>query len=230
VINAYRYLQKERNDSIFIAYPTRMTKIISFISRKGGTGKTTSAINLATILFNLGHKLVLIETDTNYTLSTLRKMELFKTKANENTIFPIIGSDDEKALEDIDELLKGAKPDFIIVDSAGKTTTEAIKKLCLMSDIVIIPTSLSQNDMLVTYQTIEDLKPAKGLKDSLKILVLPNRIHSLTRKNTVQASLEELDGIILNSIVTQKNAFANFSTILPEKEFLPVATEIVSHL
>lgn len=207
-----------------------MTKIISFISRKGGTGKTTSAINLATILFNLGHSLVLIETDTNYTLSTLRKMELFKTKANEEAIFPILGSDDEKALEDIQKLLESSKPDFIIVDSAGKTTTEAIKKLCLLSDVVIIPTSLSQNDMLVTYQTIEDLKPAKSLKDSLKILVLPNRIHSLTRKQTVQNSLEELDAIILESIVTQKNAFSNFSTILPEKEFLPVASEIKNYL
>ena len=56
-----------------------MAKIISFISRKGGTGKTTNAINLATILHQLGHRITLIETDTNYTLSTLRKMELFKS-------------------------------------------------------------------------------------------------------------------------------------------------------
>ncbi len=53
-----------------------MTKIISFISRKGGTGKTTVAMNLATMLFNLGHKLAMLETDTNYTLNTLRQMEV----------------------------------------------------------------------------------------------------------------------------------------------------------
>jgi chromosome partitioning protein len=51
-----------------------MAKVISFISRKGGTGKTTNAINLATTLNTLGKRVVLVETDTNYTLNTLRKM------------------------------------------------------------------------------------------------------------------------------------------------------------
>ena len=64
-----------------------MTKIISFISRKGGTGKTTNAINLATMLHSLGHKVALIETDTNYTLNTLRKLEVFKSGAKENSLF-----------------------------------------------------------------------------------------------------------------------------------------------
>ena len=52
-----------------------MAKVISFISRKGGTGKTTNAINLSTMLHSLGHAVALIETDTNYTLNTLRKLE-----------------------------------------------------------------------------------------------------------------------------------------------------------
>ena len=61
-----------------------MAKIISFISRKGGTGKTTNAINLATTLYQMGKRVLLIETDANYTLNTLRKMELFKAKESNN--------------------------------------------------------------------------------------------------------------------------------------------------
>jgi chromosome partitioning protein len=79
-----------------------MTKIISFISRKGGTGKTTNAIHFATMLHSLGHSLAMLETDTNYTLNTLRKMELYKTGAKESAVFPIIGSEDHKALKDIE--------------------------------------------------------------------------------------------------------------------------------
>ena len=54
-----------------------MTKIISFISRKGGTGKTTNAINLATYLAKKKNNIILVETDPNYTINSLRKLELF---------------------------------------------------------------------------------------------------------------------------------------------------------
>lgn len=57
-----------------------MAKIISFISRKGGTGKTTNAINLATALHHSGRHVILVETDTNYTLTTLRQLEKLKTE------------------------------------------------------------------------------------------------------------------------------------------------------
>ena len=46
------------------------------------------------------------------------------------------------------QLKERKNTDFIIVDSAGKTTDEGIKKLCLVSDAVIVPTSLTQNDLL----------------------------------------------------------------------------------
>jgi chromosome partitioning protein len=203
-----------------------MTKIISFISRKGGTGKTTSAIHFATMLHSLGHSLVMLETDTNYTLTTLRKMELYKTGAKESAVFPIIGSEDHKVLADI-EKIKDKSPDYIIVDSAGKTTDEHIKKLSINSDLVIVPTSLTPNDLLVTYQTIEDIKPALQQNKKLQILVLPNRVHSATKMETVKEALSELDAKILDIKIPAKNIFANFSTILAEKEFLPIAKAIL---
>jgi chromosome partitioning protein len=206
-----------------------MAKIISFISRKGGTGKTTNAINLSTTLNQMGKHVLLIETDANYTLNTLRKMELFKAKESRNG-FEILGSQDSSVADELSKIKETRKEDIIIVDSAGKTTDEGMKKLCLVSDMVIVPTSLTQNDLLVTYQTVTDLAPARNLNTKLKILVLPNRIHSATNIYTVRQNLKNLDAIILPVIVPQKNLFVNFSTLEAEKEYLPIAQAILNNL
>ncbi len=206
-----------------------MAKVISFISRKGGTGKTTNAINLATTLRQLGHRILLIETDANFTLSTLRKMELFKS-GNGEASFEIKGSDDNAVADEIANLRSVKGLDFILVDSAGKTTDEGIKKLCLESDLVVVPTSLTQNDLLVTYQTVVDLAPARNLNSRLKIVVLPNRIHSATNLHTVREALKNLDALILPAIVPQKNLFVNFSTLSASKEYEPVAQAILNYL
>lgn len=206
-----------------------MAKVVSFISRKGGTGKTTNAINLATTLNMLGKRVVLVETDTNYTLNTLRKMEQFKSKENEKG-FEILGSQDNSVAQELMEFKNSRKTDVVVVDSAGKTTDEGIKKLCLVSDVVVVPTSLTQNDLLVTYQTVTDLAPARELNPQLKILILPNRIHSGTNLFTVRENLKNLDAIILPIIVPQKNLFVNFSTVDAEKAYEPIAREILKYL
>lgn len=206
-----------------------MPKIISFISRKGGTGKTTNAINLATALHESGKKVLLVETDTNYTLNTLRKMEQLKGEAGGST-FEILGSEDHQVAEELIKIKQNDTLHYIIVDSAGKTTDEGIKKLCLVSDAVIVPTSLTQNDLLVTYQTVMDLAPARDLNPNLKIMVLPNRIHSFTRMKTIQEGLSNVEAIILDVMVPQKNLYVNFSTVSAEKEYQPVVTEILKHL
>jgi chromosome partitioning protein len=205
-----------------------MAQIISFISRKGGTGKTTNAINLATSLHASGKKVMLVETDTNYTLNTLRKMEQAREGANGS--FDIVGSQDGKVADELTEAKNGKVYDYIVVDSAGKTTDEGIKKLCLVSSVVIVPTSLTQNDLLVTYQTVTDLLPAKKINTALKILVLPNRIHSFTRLKTVKETLSKISATILEVMVPQKNAYVNFSTMHAEKEYAPVMKEILKYL
>lgn len=177
----------------------------------------------------MGKQVLLIETDTNYTLNTLRKMELFKAQESRNG-FEILGSHDHDVADELLKIKAERKGEIIIVDSAGKTTDEGMKKLCLASDIVIVPTSLTQNDLLVTYQTVTDLAPARGLNPKLKILILPNRIHGATNIFTVRQSLKNLDAVILPVIVPQKNLFVNFSTLQSEKEYLPIAQSILSNL
>lgn len=207
-----------------------MTKVISFISRKGGSGKTTNAINLATSLYDMKKKVLLVETDPNYTLISTRKIDVFKHKLSEDKLYPIIASTDDEVATELEKLLPINAYDFIIVDSAGKTTDQGIKELCLVSDMVIITTSLTQNDLLVAYQTVKDLKPAEKLNKKLKLYILPNRIHSHTRIKTIRDTLSNLDVKMFDSFVPQKKMFTSPSTFRSERKYRPIAKMILKEL
>jgi chromosome partitioning protein len=207
-----------------------MTKVISFISRKGGSGKTTNAINLATSLHDLKKKVLLVETDPNYTLISSRKIDVFKHKLNEKKIFPIVASTDDEISEELETLKNTKAYDFVIVDSAGKTTDQGIKELCLVSDMVIITTSLTQNDLLVAYQTVKDLKPAEKLNSKLKIYILPNRIHSHTRIKTVKDTLSNLDVEMFDTFVPQRKIFTAPSTFKSERKYRCITKVILAKL
>ena len=205
-----------------------MATVISFISRKGGTGKTTNAIHTATALHENNYRVLLIETDQNYTLSTLRKMEVFKQPKPFEEPFRIMGSDDSRIADEIHTLRSKKEYDFIIVDSAGKTTDSHIRQLCLESDVVVVPTGLTQNDLLVAYQTIEDLKAARQLKNTLRIVVLPNRLHGRTNIDTIRKKLENLDAEILDVFVPAKNSYAEYSTLKTSEDYFQVVRKMIN--
>jgi chromosome partitioning protein len=46
----------------------------------------------------------------------------------------------------------------------------------------------------------------------------------------VHESLSNVDAVILDVRVPQKNLFVNFSTVIAEKEYQPVVDEILKHL
>lgn len=207
-----------------------MAKVISFISRKGGTGKTTNAINLATYLSNINKKVLVLETDPNYTLNSLRKIELFKLKQKKDSYFKIIGSKDNRVAAEIVSLKAKNNHDYIIVDSAGKTTDKGIRELCLESNMVLITTSLTQNDLIVAFQTVKDLIPATDLNQELKLYLLPNRIPRFTRLASVKTQLALIKADIIEAYVPQRKNYTTPSTIEPDRHYKSVAKQIIKQL
>lgn len=132
-----------------------MAQIISFLNGKGGVGKTTLALNVATALGNKGYSVIAIDTDPQFSLSDFH---------HETMPFDVAEAESEK---DIYKVRKNYNHhDFIIIDGAGSLNNIAAAAV-FMSDLVIIPITPSALDFRASGSLIDviearnDTQPVK---------------------------------------------------------------------
>ena len=115
-----------------------MTKVITLATTKGGTGKTTLAVSLASYWNGKGIKVAALDADPNQNLQNwLAKGKLqdipFKADADENYL-----------IDAIDELAQ--ESDVVVVDMAG-VGNQALVYAIGISSLVIIPARTSEDDV-----------------------------------------------------------------------------------
>lgn len=114
------------------------TKVVSLLQQKGGSGKTTTAINIACGLKELGYKVVIIDMDKD-------KPDAYMWMAKNNQSSNFVYSLDEKNVrEKVIEFKQDL--DFIVIDTPPNFQTVALKS-ALLSDLVVIPCSPSGMDL-----------------------------------------------------------------------------------
>jgi len=125
-IKKYSYQQRR------LVMPT-----IVFVSPKGGAGKTTSALVLASQLAKKT-KVTVIDADPNHPIAT------WATGANKPANLTVISDTDEETIADrIDEA--AAETPFVIVDLEG-TASKIVVMAVSRADYVIVPTQGSELD------------------------------------------------------------------------------------
>jgi chromosome partitioning protein len=127
------------------------TKWLVVASGKGGTSKTTTTLNLATVAAASGLRVAVLDTDEQATFSKWHaRREIFRGKYPEEavpfiTLFSRPLGDLEKAIHEI-EATPGL--DLVIVDTPpGLEQRLLISKLIRRANFVLVPTSQSTADL-----------------------------------------------------------------------------------
>ncbi len=203
-----------------------MTKVVSFINRKGGTGKTTSAINTATALREMGFEVTLMETDTNYSLSHVRMREL-ETSGEGGGRYPELMQTEEHTAERLIKAFRKNMIDVVIVDGTANMSTEAVRSISANSDIVVVPTSLSEVEVMVSESTLNDIAQVRLERPNLKVVLLANRVHFLMAHETVYDALERLHTPVLDVHIPNFKQYTYLNTRTPAECYRDVAANIL---
>lgn len=115
-----------------------VAKTIALLQQKGGSGKTTTAVNLSGALRELGHKVIIADMDKDKpdAWSWVIKSEKMQDMAQQ--------VDEKQAREQVAELKKQC--DFLIIDTPPNFQTAALKA-ALLADLVVIPAAPSGMDL-----------------------------------------------------------------------------------
>lgn len=134
-----------------------MSKIILITHQKGGVGKSTITYNLAVNLKD-NAKVCILDMDTQGSLMNINQL-------SEVPIFPA------EKLND----LKNSDYDFIFIDTPPYLNSR-IEELCIIANVIIIPTKAGVLDLLAIKSTIDIVVKAKAENRALIVfnMVKPN--------------------------------------------------------
>jgi chromosome partitioning protein len=126
---------------------------IVFASPKGGAGKSTSALLLATELAHRGAAVSLIDADPN------RPLAKWVAAGGKPANLSVVDNVTEKSIIDVIDA-EAARVPFVVVDLEG-TASKMVSFAISRADLVIIPTKASQLDAVESAEAILEVRRAE---------------------------------------------------------------------
>ena len=206
-----------------------MATIWTLASTKGGCGKTTLAMILASEIIRNGASVTLIDTDPNQPLSKIAQM------GNLPDTLEVVSDTDSSgtALVQFIEAQK-ERPGFVIIDTEGTENIRAGLAM-QMADLVIIPSKWSGLDKDEALKVVHHLKVAQTATGrAIDAVIVPSQVETtFETANTRQVRAElETSGIrVIDPPVLNKDAYrAMFSQgcLLHDTQVSPKSKSLLS--
>jgi len=174
--------------------------IISVLSQKGGSGKTTLALGLAAAFAKKGNAVLLVDADeqgSSLTWAEVRQSE---------PLFTCVGIPKPTLHKELPSLSKNY--DVVLVDGAPRVSSVA-RSAIAASDMVIVPVQPSPMDVWAANEIVELINEAKPLNEKMDAAFVINRkITNTAIGNDVSKALAEYEGLsVLKSAIHQRVSF-----------------------
>jgi len=177
--------------------------IITLLNLKGGVGKTTLSIHLASTLSLAGKKVMLIDADAQQ--SAIHWAEV----REDPQLFTVAGIPSNTIHKQV-QLLK-PDYDFIIIDGPPRISNVS-KSAIVCSDLVLIPINPSPYDVWASSEIIDLLNDVKSTIPDIKKIkaafVINRKIQKTVIGRDVQEALQQYGIPILTTAVHQRVSYA----------------------
>ncbi|WP_272662673.1 ParA family protein [Providencia sp. PROV111] len=171
-------------------------KIISFLNPKGGSGKTTAVINIATAMKRAGFNLAVVDTDPQMSLTNWSK--------DGSCCFDVYTASSEKDVYSIRKDLSDF--DYVIVDGAGSLSV-ITSAAVMVSDLVIIPVTPSPLDFSAAGSVTAVLEAQSYNRKVESRFLITRKIDQAIMLNVLKENLKELGIQTLKTSISQRQVY-----------------------
>lgn len=180
-------------------------QVISFLQEKGGAGKTTDLIIVATHMQKDGAKVAMIDTD--------QRQNLLRFCKKEKIDFDYQYVDDENLIKPTIRALKSKGYDAIFIDTEGYKSTLSTYVIA-NSDIVFVPCKADESNAICAVRTYKNIETVcDNFEKEIATYVIMSDIDPSTNITQMIKSSISKQGIpMLNSIVGHATGFKEMLT------------------
>jgi chromosome partitioning protein len=196
--------------------------IVAVVNQKGGSGKTTIALNLAAALAEQRRRVMLTDADPQQTALDWAAVR------DGPPPFQVIGMSKPILHRDLPKL--AADYDDIIIDGAPRNY-EVARSAIGAADLVLIPVQPSGADFWASRETVKLVREMHSFKETqISVFVVSRRVGRTALGNGISDALAEFDLPILKAGTTQRIVYAEAltagTTVIETQPRGPAADEI----
>jgi chromosome partitioning protein len=173
--------------------------VVALLNQKGGVGKTTLSVHLATALAGLG-RVLLIDADPQHSALD------WAAQREADSLFNVIGLPKPILHRQIGAL--GADYDWVIIDGPPRVN-ELARSAIAASDLVVTPVQPSPYDVWAAKDIVDIVRECEISRPEVLSCFLINRlVPNTTLAGEVTDALAEFDLPILSTIIRNRTEYA----------------------
>lgn len=184
--------------------------IISITNEKGGSGKTTIAVNLASYFSNKGDNVLLVDSDPQGSVRAFIESRMQENKELNFTSISLLGNSIAQQIHKLK-----SNYDLVIIDTGGRDSAE-MRGAMSVANISIVPIIPSQYDIAVLNKMIELHSQARIFNTDSKVLFAISKAHTnpILKKNIsdlkefIESKKKDFM-FLMNSVIYDRIAYQN---------------------